>query len=285
MTGLLLPILLAGASAATAVGLPAPDRLAQLAPAGRLRPPSGLREAAAGWIPWQPSTRLRRVALPVLLALAAGLVRGPAAAVLAALAGHIALRASAARATRRARDRERAGAVEACAALSSELRTGRTPAEALTVAATAAVGAVAEALREGAAAARLGADVASPLLRAVDTSAAPELLQGLSACWRVCSATGSGLASAVDRLADGLARAEVQRREVDTELAGPRATAALLAGLPLAGVALAAGLGARPVHVLLDTSIGAACLSVGIGLDLVGVWWTGRIVDAAGGPG
>ena len=192
-------------------------------------------------------------------------------------------RARARRDLRAGRAAERKGAVEACLALSSELRAGRMPADALAVAAGSAVGAVAGGLLDGAAAARLGADVPTALVRAADASAAPELLRGLAACWRVCSATGSGLAAAVDRLAEGLDRAAVQRRDVDAELAGPRATAALLAGLPLAGVALAAGLGARPVHVLLDTRAGAACLGVGIGLDLLGLWWTRAIVVAAGG--
>jgi len=284
-----LPVLLAGAAAATAAGLPGRDQLARVAPAGMARghrpPAPRLWCSAVRRAPWLRPVASRRLLTPVLLALVFGLVRGPVAGLLAALAGHLALRTSTARTARRSRDLERAAAVEACAALSTELRAGRTPAEALAVAGSTAAGAVADGLREGAAAARLGADVASALTRTADTSAAPELLHGLSACWRVCSESGSGLAAAVDRLAEGLARSHIQRRAVDAELAGPRATAALLAGLPLAGVVLAAGLGARPVHVLLDTPVGAACLAVGISLDLLGVWWTGRIVDAAGARG
>lgn len=111
----------------------------------------------------------------------------------------------------------------------------------------------------------------------------PHVLRALAACWRVCSAAGAGLAGAVDRMADGLRAAQAQQRLVESELAGPRATAGLLAVLPLAGVALGAALGAQPLTVLLHTRLGAACLTVGLALDALGVWWTGRIVARAAG--
>jgi tight adherence protein B len=183
----------------------------------------------------------------------------------------------------RDRERERAGAAEALAVLASELRAGRMPADALGAAAGVATGALSGTLSAAATGATFGADPGGALLRAAEGSAVPEMLRGLAACWQVCSATGSSLAAAVDRLADALRAERAQRLAVEAELAGPRATAGLLALLPAAGVALAAGLGARPVHVLLHTALGLACLSVGIGLDLLGLWWTGRIVAAAGG--
>ena len=80
---------------------------------------------------------------------------------------------------------------------------------------------------------------------------------------------------------DGGRARETQRRQVAAALAGPRASAALLALLPLAGVALAAGLGARPLHVLLHTPLGVGCLLLGAALDLLGLWWTTRIVARA----
>ena len=72
------------------------------------------------------------------------------------------------------------------------------------------------------------------------------------------------------------------RRAVEAELAGPRATAGLLAVLPLGGLLLAAGLGADPVHQLLHTPLGAACAVLGVGLDLLGLAWTARLVRRAG---
>jgi tight adherence protein B len=87
----------------------------------------------------------------------------------------------------------------------------------------------------------------------------------------------------VDRLEDGLRAEQECRDEVESELAGPRSTALMLAVLPGFGLFLGAGLGAHPVHVLLHTPLGGGCLLVGVLLDLAGVWWTGRIVRAAAG--
>jgi tight adherence protein B len=46
-----------------------------------------------------------------------------------------------------------------------------------------------------------------------------------------------------------------------------------VAGLPLVGLGFAALLGAGPVHVLLGTSAGSACLAGGVLLDLLGLRW------------
>ncbi|MCW2715985.1 MAG: hypothetical protein JWN88_3032 [Frankiales bacterium] len=113
-------------------------------------------------------------------------------------------------------------------------------------------------------------------------TAVPELLRALAACWTVCSSSGSGLATAVERLEEGLRAEQARRRAVDAELAGPRATAALLAVLPLAGMVLATGLGADPVAMLLHTPLGLVCLSGGLLLDALGLWWTARLVARAG---
>ena len=222
----------------------------------------------------------------VLLAAAACVATVPLAGpvlVLLAVVGAVALRAVLARRTadRGAAD-ERRYAVEACGALAAELRAGRVPADALEVAGSVARGPLGDALRQAASGARLGGDVPTVLRDgALGSTAAPEVLRGLAACWQVCSVAGSGLATAVDRLADGGRAREAQRRQVAAALAGPRASAVMLALLPLAGVALAAGLGARPLHVLLHTPLGVGCLVLGAAMDLLGLWWTARIVARA----
>ncbi len=266
MTGL-LPVVLAGAAAAVLAGPPPASRLGLLVP-----------RAEPVLVPWRRPWTAR-----LLVAAAVAFVLGPVAAVLALLLALACGQAWSRRRGARARDEERASAAEVLAVLGAELRAGRQPPDALEAAAGVALGPLAATLGAAATGARVGGDPGATLLRSAGTSAVPDLLRGLAACWQVCGTTGSSLAAAVDRLADALRAEGVQRLAVDAELAGPRATALLLAVLPLAGIALAAGLGARPVHVLLDTPLGLGCLAGGLGLDLLGLWWTERIVVAAGG--
>jgi tight adherence protein B len=182
-------------------------------------------------------------------------------------------------------EQERSRSVEACAVLSGELRAGRPPAPALEAAASVACGPTATALRAAASAAALGGDVPATLTGASADSAVPELLRGLAACWAVCAATGSGLAAAVERLGEAERAAAEQRRAVEVELAGPRASARMLALLPLVGLLMAAGLGAAPLAFLIGSFPGRVCLVLGVGLEVVGLRWTGRLAARAGRSG
>jgi tight adherence protein B len=258
---------------------------------------AGAAVAVAGGLPGRAVLRLdllharRRPAAPparagsVLAVVLTGVLLGPGAALLLAAVAVAAPRVLAARAAAASRQSERRRAVEACAALAGELRAGRAPSRALEVAAGVAEGPSAEALRAASAAALWGGSVPAALRTTSARSAVPELLRGLAACWQVCAQAGSGLAAAVERLADGLRARQAQERAVAAALAGPRASAALLALLPLAGVALAAGLGARPLHVLLHTPLGIGCLVLGLALDALGLLWTRQLVTRAAGQG
>lgn len=177
---------------------------------------------------------------------------------------------------------ERSKALDALALLASDLRAGRSPTDAFAVAGSVATGSCGQALAAASSAAALGGDVAGALI--VEGSAVPEVLRGLAACWTVCSQAGSGLAAGVERLEEGLRAAEAQRRAVEAELAGPRATAGLLAVLPIAGLGLAAALGADPLHVLLQTPLGVLCLIAGLTLDALGLLWTRRLVARVAPP-
>jgi len=275
-------VLAAGLAAASATSLALPGaarvRLAQLT----------VRQRPAVWSPGR-SGHLRRtqasaVALGVAVAaVAVAVLVGPVPALLAALGGWLVRRRLVRRARTRARALERARMVEACAALAGELRAGRSAAQALTAAAGLATGASRQALAAAGAAARFGGDVATAL-EPEPGSVVPAVQRALAACWTVCAGSGSGLADAVERLEQGLTADQAQRRAVEAELAGPRATAALLAALPAAGLLLASGLGADPVRVLLFTPVGLACLCAGLGLDALGLAWTGRLVRRATEP-
>ena len=106
------------------------------------------------------------------------------------------------------------------------------------------------------------------------------VLRSLAACWEVGSASGTGLAAAVSRLADASRAAEEVRGELEVQLAGPRATARTLATLPLIGLFLGILMGADPVSWLFGSPLGLGCLAGGAVLSGLGIIWTGRIVSA-----
>ena len=256
-----LPVALAAAAALVLVAVPAPGAV-------RL---AGLRRAVA--------PRVTRAPWALGVGIAAFVLLGPVAAAVATLGCVAARRAVRVQRQEVALARERGRALEALAVVAGDLRAGRTAADALAAAASVAVGGTGAVLATAASAARLGGDVPAALRGGA--SAVPEALRSLAACWAVCTVAGSGLATGVERLVDGLREAEAQRHAVDAELAGPRATALLLAGLPLAGVALAGALGADPLHVLLHTPAGVACLVGGLALDAAGLLWARRLVAGA----
>ena len=68
------------------------------------------------------------------------------------------------------------------------------------------------------------------------------------------------------------------------QLAGPRATAVLLALLPVFGLAMGNALGADPLAVLVGTPVGRGCLVLGLLLEVAGLLWTARITRRAEPP-
>lgn len=165
------------------------------------------------------------------------------------------------------------------AALAAELRAGAALPAALLAAGADAPPRLARRLLAAGRASAAGDAGAAPLLVPGDEVAAG-VLRPLAAALAV-TGTGAGLAPVLDRLAQA-ARADQRLHDaLGAELAGPRATATLLAALPALGVLLAAGFGAHPLHLLLGTAPGLGCLLAGIALDLAGALWSARIVRAA----
>ncbi|WP_406007587.1 type II secretion system F family protein [Streptomyces sp. NBC_00637] len=181
--------------------------------------------------------------------------------------------------TRRAGERRGDAVIALCAALAGEVLAGRQPGEALRRAAQDS-GGLGDAQPAVLAAARFGGDVPEALAVAARQPGADGLL-GLAACWRVAVDQGAGLAAGLDRLEAALRAERDQRADLRAQLAGPRATVVMLAGLPVLGLLLGAALGADPLHVLLHTGPGLGCLLVGGVLEGVGMWWALRIVRHA----
>ncbi|UQX88148.1 hypothetical protein M6D93_17925 [Jatrophihabitans telluris] len=90
---------------------------------------------------------------------------------------------------------------------------------------------------------------------------------------RVSLATGASASEVLAGLRRSLDGDAEVRRVAQEAVSGARASAALLAGLPLVGLVMGAGLGAHPVSLLLHTPAGTAMLASGVGLALAGSAW------------
>lgn len=162
--------------------------------------------------------------------------------------------------------------VAAVTALAAELRAGSTPDRALAV--------VAQAVWPRASAvASWGGDVVSALRDEDD-----RIASHLAACWQVGATTGAPLAGIIENLARAERDAADARVELRASLAGPQATARMLALLPLLGIALGYLLGADPITWFITDPLGPPMLAVGALLSGAGYLWTRRItgqVEAA----
>jgi tight adherence protein B len=223
-----------------------------------------------------------------------GAVVAAAGALLAGLAGVLAAAMVTGIATwcaRTSRDRRAAATAatvlsDALGVLVAELHAGAHPADAVQAAADSHTGLpqaasdVARVLATVAATARLGGDVPAAL-----RNAGPAQLRcwwgRLAGAWSLAEQHGIALADVLDAV-----RWDTEHRvrfaaEVQARLAGPRATAMVLAALPLLGVVLGQAMGAAPLRVLCDTAAGHLLLVVGTALACAGVWWSARLISRA----
>lgn len=114
---------------------------------------------------------------------------------------------------------------------------------------------------------------------------APRVVPGIVAGVRLAVEVGAPLAAVLDDVVEATLAEDAARVARETALAGPRATARVLAWLPGAGVLLGYALGADPVGVLLAGGVGTVALLGAAVLVLVGRRWTGALVRAARAAG
>ena len=182
--------------------------------------------------------------------------------------------------TRRAAARRDArSALEVCDVLAAELGAGRPTGDALATAARhwAPLTPVVEAHH-------LGADVPDAWRDLAERRPGARDLRLVAAAWQVSHQTGHGLAHALLRTARGIRARRRTQRVVESELASARATARLVATLPLVALGMGAGAGGSPWAFLLGTPAGIACLGVGTALIGLGLLWIERIADRAAPP-
>lgn len=200
---------------------------------------------------------------PVVAALAAGAVLG------------------AARAWRRRRvqvvdERRVRGLADALGGFAADLRAGRTAGEAALAATRACSDDVtAEALGRALRAPEVGSAAV------VGGASWVEAVSRIAAGVRLSARTGCSLAAVACAVEDDLRSRMRHRQELRTAMASSRASALLLAALPLLALAMGSGIGADPWHVLVATPVGNLLLVVGAALELAGLTWASRLVRRA----
>jgi tight adherence protein B len=160
-------------------------------------------------------------------------------------------------------------------ALAADLRSGRSL--------DAATGAAVSACADG--------ECGPALARAIRAPAAPsqetgdpvlaDALARIAAAVRLSGRTGCSLAAVAGAVEDDLRARHRMRLELRAATAAPRASAALLAGLPVLGLAMGHGIGADPWGVLTGTGPGQVLLVAGVGLEAVGLAWSRRLIARA----
>jgi tight adherence protein B len=234
----------------------------------------------------------------LLLALAAGigaLLAGPGGSLAAAMVTGTATARWRASRDSRAAATAATGLSDALGVLVAELRAGAHPGDAVRAAAdthadrppeapltmsTDVPTNVVRALAAVAAATSLGGDVPA-VLRSAGPAPLRSWMGRLADAWSLADRYGIPLADLLDAV-----RSDTEHRvrfaaDVQSRLAGPRATASVLAGLPLLGLALGHAVGAAPLRVLCETPVGQVLLVIGTGLACVGVQWSARLVSGA----
>jgi tight adherence protein B len=162
------------------------------------------------------------------------------------------------------------GAYMGAATLEWRLSHRRRRAERLRHAALDAIGTFAAELRAGLAQpealpAALVADDADPVVT--------QVARRVTAAVSLSRTLGAPLADLLERVEQDLRASLRLRALVAAQTSGVRATVALLAGLPIAGTAIGAGLGVSPLDALLHTAFGAACAVGAVALQAAGLAW------------
>lgn len=185
------------------------------------------------------------------------------------------------RSSARAKDSDLNALLSGLEVVIAELGVGAHPAAACETAAGECSGIASDALRAASAHARLGGSAAGGFR--VDDSRVSTELGRLADIWSVAESHGLALAELLEAARIDLLGRRRFRQRAEAGLAGARATASVLAGLPLLGVGLGQMMGAAPLSVLFGGGLGGILLVLGSGLVCAGLLWTDRITGRVTG--
>ncbi|GAB3581874.1 type II secretion system protein [Amycolatopsis endophytica] len=248
--------------------------------------------ALACWPSARGSTgRLRALAPPVTAriplprkALALGLVPllflvPPAVSMAGALLGWSGWRHWRARRRAASSLTTRRAMAEALHAMVVDLRAGAPPDLAAESAAADAPRPVAELLEVMAGVVRFGGDLAGAPASVATAEPLGQVRGRLVRAWALSQRHGLPLAELLDAVRRDITAHVRFATQAGAAMSGPRSSAMVLTALPVVGLLLGEGMGARPVHVLFATPGGQLLLLLGTVLIIAGVGWSARITS------
>ena len=111
-----------------------------------------------------------------------------------------------------------------------------------------------------------------------------EVLADVALIYRVCARTGAPMTDSLMRLIHSVRDQQRRQRTLAQETASTKATAVVLAALPILGILMGLGLGLNPLTWFLHTTLGALCLVTGVGLEVLGWLWVRLLMRRASTP-
>lgn len=263
------PVVAGGLLAAAALCWPSPARPTPR-PRGRPRPVAGRTSP----------TRIVGALAGTIVVLAATARAGPAGFLAAAMLGTTGLLLGRRLLAERRRRRALPDILRGLHTLNRELRAGADPVTAVDGARRSCRGAGADVLGRLAVLMRAGGAQEPPPDRFEGWAGDPSnrTLAVLTSGWLLSRRHGVAFGRVVSGIADELSDGLVADQERAAQLAGPRMSGYVMAGLPLMGVLLGTGMGVDPVEVLLGSAAGRVLLVVGVALMCCGLLWSARIV-------
>ncbi|MFE9651971.1 hypothetical protein [Micromonospora sp. NPDC006431] len=192
---------------------------------------------------------------------------GPVAGVVLAAYGGLAARAVRRRHAHQAADRAHRHDLDQLCALAADLRAGLP---------------VGAGLGEG-----TGPGMATPgLPDSPGLAGGPRRIARMArAAVRLADRTGAPLAELLERVEADARAADRGLAAAAAQAAGARATAWLLAALPLGGIGLGYAIGVDPVAVLLNTTVGGGSAVAAVALQIGGLLWAERLGTVPGRAG
>lgn len=182
--------------------------------------------------------------------------------------------------------RRRAADLEPLAAVVQRLgvllAAGVAPASGWAYVADAARGSAATGARRVADAAARGDSIPDAILTVAGSNPADAMAwRGLGAAWLVASDAGAPLAATLSEFARSLRSLAQNQRDLDSALAGPLATTRMVMVLPAVGILFGHALGFDSLRILFGTPSGLVCLTLGMALMLLALFWNRRLMHRA----